>query len=149
MDRAQDRLDIPSVTAKAQGLQSSLAVFLADEWGDELRTGSEELERVLKILEDDECGRLAVENRMAWRLNDRGRLLMHDKSPVEFHRGGSVQIFRLLLAAVARFPASGISQALAMIPARISFLEQTFQQILVNRQNALRKHPLVLLEVFP
>ena len=67
MDRAQDRLDIPSVTAKAQGLQPSLAVFLADEWGDELRTGSEELERVLKILEDDECGRLAVENRMAWR----------------------------------------------------------------------------------
>jgi hypothetical protein len=87
MDRAQDRLDIPSVTAKAQGLQSSLAVFLADEWGDELRTGSEELERVLKILEDDECGRLAVENRMAWRLNDRGRLLMHDKSPVEFQKG--------------------------------------------------------------
>jgi hypothetical protein len=36
-----------------------------------------------------------------------------------------------------------------MIPARTSFHEQTFQQILVNRQNALRKHPLVLLEVFP
>jgi hypothetical protein len=102
MDRAQDRLDIPSFTAKAQGLQPSLAVFLADEWGDELRTGSEELERVLKILEDDECGRLAVENRMAWRLNDRGRLLMHDKSAVEFQEG--------LLAAVARFPTSGISR---------------------------------------
>ena len=36
-------------------------------------------------------------------------LLMHDKSPVEFHRGGSIQIFRLPLAAVARFPTSEIS----------------------------------------
>jgi hypothetical protein len=63
-DRGQDRLDIPNFTAKAQGLQPSLTVFLADEWGDELRTGSEELGHVLKSLEDDEGGRLAVQNRM-------------------------------------------------------------------------------------
>jgi hypothetical protein len=68
---------------------------------------------------------------------------MHDKSPVEFHRGGSVQIFRLLLSNVRDL------QVVAMVPARTSFPEQTFQQILVNRQNALRKHRVVLLEVFP
>ena len=63
MDCAQDRLDILNLTAKAQGLQPSLAVFLADEWGDELATGLEELGHVLTMLEDDECARLAVESR--------------------------------------------------------------------------------------
>ncbi len=63
MDCAQDRLDILNFTAKAQGLQPSLAVFLADEWGDELATGLEELGHVLTMLEDDECARLAVESR--------------------------------------------------------------------------------------
>jgi hypothetical protein len=32
-DCAQDTLDILNFSAKAQGLQPSLAVFLADEWG--------------------------------------------------------------------------------------------------------------------
>jgi hypothetical protein len=62
-DRVQDTLDFPNFTDKAQGLQPSLTVFLVDEWGDELRTGSEELGHVLKILEDAEGARLAVENR--------------------------------------------------------------------------------------
>ena len=65
MDRAQDPLDTRSFTAKAQGLQPSLAVFLADEWGDELATGLEEFGHVLTMLEDDECARLAVESGMA------------------------------------------------------------------------------------
>jgi len=65
MDCAQDTLDILNFTAKAQGLQPSLAVFLADEWGDELATGLEELGHVLTMLEDDECARLAVESRIA------------------------------------------------------------------------------------
>ena len=65
MDCAQDTLDIQTFTAKAQGLQPSLAVFLADEWGDELITGLEEFGRVLAMLEDDECARLAIESRMA------------------------------------------------------------------------------------
>ena len=64
MDCAQDTMDIQNFTAKAQGLQPSLAVFLADEWGDELATGLEELGHVLTMLEDDECARLAVENRI-------------------------------------------------------------------------------------
>jgi DNA-binding response OmpR family regulator len=64
MDCAQDTLDIQNFTAKAQGLQPSLAVFLADEWGDELVTGLEEFGHVLTMLEDDECARLAVESRM-------------------------------------------------------------------------------------
>jgi hypothetical protein len=55
IDCAQDTLDIPHFTAKAQGLQPSLAVLLADEWGDELLTGLEELGRVLTMLEDDEA----------------------------------------------------------------------------------------------
>ena len=38
MDSAQDMLDIQNFTAMAQGLQPSLAVFLADEWGDERAT---------------------------------------------------------------------------------------------------------------
>ena len=63
MDCAQDTVDILNFTAKAQGLQPSLAVFLADEWGDELATGLEELGHVLTMLEDDECARLAVESR--------------------------------------------------------------------------------------
>ncbi len=56
-------LDIQNFTAKAQGLQPSLAVFLADEWGDELAAGLEELGHVLTMLEDDECARIAVESR--------------------------------------------------------------------------------------
>ena len=65
MDCAQDTLDILNFTAKAQGLQPSLAVFLADEWGDELVTGLEELGHVLTMLEDDECALLAIESQMA------------------------------------------------------------------------------------
>ncbi len=65
MDCAQDTLDIQNFTAKAQGLQPSLAVFLADEWGDELATGLEELGNVLTMLEDDERVRLAVESEIA------------------------------------------------------------------------------------
>jgi hypothetical protein len=64
MDCAQDTLDIQNFTAKAQGLQPSLAVFLADEWGDEIATGLEELGQVLTMLEDDESPRLAFESRM-------------------------------------------------------------------------------------
>jgi hypothetical protein len=63
MDSAQDMVDIQNFTAEAQGLQPSLAVFLADEWGDELAAGLEELGHVLTMLEDDECARLAVESR--------------------------------------------------------------------------------------
>jgi hypothetical protein len=62
---AQDTLDILNFTAKAQGLQPSLAVFLANEWGDELATGLEELAHMLTMSEDDECTRLAVESRTA------------------------------------------------------------------------------------
>jgi hypothetical protein len=64
MDCAPDTLDILNFTAKAQGLQPSLAVFLVDKWGDELATGLEELGHVLTMLEDDECARLAVESRI-------------------------------------------------------------------------------------
>ena len=46
MDCAQDTLDIQNFTAKTQGLQPSLALFLADEWGDELASGLEELGNV-------------------------------------------------------------------------------------------------------
>ena len=60
-DCAEDTLDILNFTARAQGLQPSLAVFVANEWGDELATGLEELSHVLSMLEDDECVRLAVE----------------------------------------------------------------------------------------
>ena len=56
MDCTQDTLDIQNFMAKAQGLQPSLALFLADEWGDYLATGLEELEHVLRMLEDDERG---------------------------------------------------------------------------------------------
>ena len=65
IDCGQDTLDILNFTAKAQGLQPSLAVFLADDWGDELATGLEELARVFTMLKDDEYARLAVESRMA------------------------------------------------------------------------------------
>lgn len=65
IDCAHDTLDILNFTAKAQGLQPSLAVFLADEWGDDLATGLEEFAHVLTMLEDDECARLAVEQRTA------------------------------------------------------------------------------------
>lgn len=62
MDCAQYSLDILNFTTKAQGLQPSLAVFLADEWGDELATGLEELDHVLTMVVDDEFARLAVES---------------------------------------------------------------------------------------
>jgi hypothetical protein len=65
MDCAQYSLDTLNFMAKAQGLQPSLAVFLADEWGDELATGLEELDHVLKMVVDDEFARLAVEGRSA------------------------------------------------------------------------------------
>ena len=65
MDCAQGTLDIQNFTAKAQGLQPLLALFLADDWGDELASGLEELGNVLTMLEDDECARLAVESWMA------------------------------------------------------------------------------------
>jgi len=65
MDCAQNTVDTLNFTAKAQGLQPSLAVFLADEWGEELATGLEELGHVLTMLEDDECARLAVESQRA------------------------------------------------------------------------------------
>ena len=64
IDCAQYSLDIHNFTTKAQGLQPSLAVFLADEWGDELATGLEELDHVLTMVVDDEFARLAVESRM-------------------------------------------------------------------------------------
>jgi len=57
--------DILNFIVKAQGLQPSLAVFLADEWGDELATGFEEFAHVLRMLEDDERARLAVEQSIA------------------------------------------------------------------------------------
>ena len=60
-DCAEDTLDILNFTARAQGLQPSLAVFLANEWGDELATGLEEFSHVLTMLKDDECAMLAVE----------------------------------------------------------------------------------------
>ncbi len=63
MDCADDTLDVVNFAAKAQGLQPSLAVFLANEWGDEIATGLGEMSKVLTMLEDDECARLAVENR--------------------------------------------------------------------------------------
>jgi hypothetical protein len=65
MDCAQDTLDLQNFTAEAQGLEPSLAVFVADELGDELATGLEELGHVLTMLQDDECARLAVESRWA------------------------------------------------------------------------------------
>lgn len=64
MDCARDTLGIQNFTANAQGLQPSLALFLGDEWGDDLVTGLEEFGDVLTMLEDDECARLAVESRM-------------------------------------------------------------------------------------
>ena len=65
IDCPQDTVDILNLTTRAHGLQPSLAVFLADEWGDELATGLEELIHVLAMLEDDEFARLKVEARMA------------------------------------------------------------------------------------
>lgn len=65
MDCAEDSVDIASFTAKAHGLQPSLAVFLAEEWGDELASGVEEFTHVLTMLEDDEFARLKVESLMA------------------------------------------------------------------------------------
>ena len=66
IDCAQDMLDIVNFTAKSQGLQPSLAVFHADEWGDELATGLEELAHVLTMVLDDEFARLAVESQRAY-----------------------------------------------------------------------------------
>ena len=60
IDCEADTLRIVSFTAKPQGLQPSIAVFLADEWGDELATGLEELTHVLTMLQDDECAGLRV-----------------------------------------------------------------------------------------
>lgn len=60
VDTSQDSLDILNFTAKAQGLQPSLAVFFADEWGDELAIGLKDFGSVLTMLQDDECTRLAV-----------------------------------------------------------------------------------------
>ena len=65
MDFTQETVDILNFTTKACGLQPSLAVFLADEWGDELATGLEELSHVLMMLEDDELARLKVESPIA------------------------------------------------------------------------------------
>jgi hypothetical protein len=65
VDCAQYSLDTLNFMAKAQGLQPSLAVFLADEWGDELAKGLEELDHVLTMVVDDEFARLAVEGRSA------------------------------------------------------------------------------------
>lgn len=65
IDSVQDTLDIQNFTAKAHGLQPSLAVFLAEEWGNELVSGLEALGDVLTMLADDECAALAVENRIA------------------------------------------------------------------------------------
>jgi len=63
MECAQYSVDILNFTAKAQGLQPSLAVFLAEEWGDELAIGLEELDHVLTMVVDDEFARLAAESR--------------------------------------------------------------------------------------
>lgn len=63
IDCAKDTIDLLNFTAKAQGLQPSLAVFLANERGVELATGLEEFARMLTMLEDDECAMLAVESR--------------------------------------------------------------------------------------
>jgi hypothetical protein len=65
MECRQETVDIPEFTSKAHGLQPSLAVFLADEWGDELAMGLEELVHLLTMLEDDEFARLKVESLMA------------------------------------------------------------------------------------
>ena len=65
IDCTEDSVDIVSFTAKAHGLQPSLAVFLAEEWGDELASGVEEFTHVLTMLEDDEFARLKVESLMA------------------------------------------------------------------------------------
>lgn len=65
MDCASDTLDILNFIAKAQGLQPSLAVFLADEWGDDLASGLEEATHVLTMLEDDELARQKAESLLA------------------------------------------------------------------------------------
>lgn len=65
MDFTHETVDILNFTTKACGLQPSLAVFLAGEWGDELPTGLEELSHVLMMLEDDELARLKVESQTA------------------------------------------------------------------------------------
>ena len=65
MDFTKETTDILNFTTKACGLQPSLAVFLADDWGDELATGLEELSDVLRMLEDDELAMLKVESRTA------------------------------------------------------------------------------------
>jgi DNA-binding NtrC family response regulator len=65
LDCAEDAVDILNFTAKAQGLQPSLAVFLASEWGDELASGLEEFTRVLSMLEDDELASIKTESLLA------------------------------------------------------------------------------------
>lgn len=65
LDCAEDAVDISNFTARAQGLQPSLAVFLASEWGDELASGLEEFTHVLSMLEDDEFASLKAESLLA------------------------------------------------------------------------------------
>jgi len=64
IDCPQDTVDILNLTTRAHGLQPSLAVFLADEWGDELATGLEDLTHVLTMLEDDEFAMMKTESLM-------------------------------------------------------------------------------------
>jgi hypothetical protein len=47
MDHEQETVDVINFTTKAHCLQPALPVFLADEWGDELLTGLEEVADVL------------------------------------------------------------------------------------------------------
>ena len=63
MECVQDPVEILNFTAKACGLQPWLAVFLAEEWGDELASGLEELSHRLRILGDDELAMLRAESR--------------------------------------------------------------------------------------
>ena len=65
IDCAQDTLDIQNFTAQAQGLQPSVAVFLSEDWVDELALCLEEFGYVLTMSADDECARLTIESRMA------------------------------------------------------------------------------------
>jgi len=64
IDCPQDTVDVLNLTTRAHGLQPSLAVFLADEWGDELATGLEDLTHVLTMLEDDEFAMMKTESLM-------------------------------------------------------------------------------------
>lgn len=65
LDCEEDALDVLNFTTKAQGLQPSLAVFLASEWGDELASGLEEFTHVLSMLEDDEFASIKADSLLA------------------------------------------------------------------------------------